>query len=1317
LIALKRTLLILAPLIGSTLLFAGALKYFDPEIQSFILRQLQKQSAVHSPIEIQADEFHYSFLPPTLTLDRVHIAPKENIGIDQIEIEKIQAKLDLLQLFGGRIMISELTVEQPSFDLALDELPKSEKETTRVDLNSFFRTLKLIPLSQIRLIDLEALAYSKIKDFELEISNTSLTILNHGDQLYAEVDLYANNLQFQKWKDDAILRSALLLSSKNLEIQYFKLDAFGVQLDLSALTNDLPQILTQPKAVGSLKLKTDLSNLHDKIKSAIQLPKLTGSISTKVDFRTKGFDWPEANITFQSSKITIEGFDVGNVDFNGVIQNKKFISNSIQVTNEASTINLSDFEMREEEKQYLFKAKLDTEMLDLNELLKRLQVGDIPLELITAGHFDCHGGLYPKFAVDCSGHAEGDALEVRTDNKTRKNILAIEKFNAKGDVRIDLERVWYKGQAQIGTSKGQSEGIIRYDTGFDISYSSDETDFQDIGKLAGLKIEGKAKLSGRTWGDSHQGQLIINVESQDVWLEDYLLGHAKTNVRYSKGKLYFDNLESTIGSSKYSGSVIANLLTDQLEIDASSKQFELSDITKAFHRKAQLPIDFAGLAEIELTAHGPYDFSRFSYLLKTNIAQGSIAGEGFNSIAAEIESEKGNVKANQFLLKKGQGQISGKGIASPNGQIDVTLEGQSLQLEESENISKLGVPVAGALQANLHLNGHILNPDIQLTTEIGTMIIDEQEFQPSSSNVKINRHSISGNANLFKNKLTADFVLPFSNNSPFKFQASARDWNYTTLFAFLGGGFLLGDYKASMTGDLDLRSEKGGIFKSTGKGSVERFSIKRGNVELANPGPMELNLNKGVLALKDFRISNEDSYLEMSSQNTTAEKIDIRARGKIGLHILQIFMPFLEELNGQGSFQMQIGGKLEKPEIFGNAKIQDGFVKLKAFPHPFEKIESNIQFSQSRILMTQLDSILAGGTLKGEGLIRIEGLKNFPVNLKGKLEGATFLIPERFRTSGFAEVAITGSWFPFTLSSTYHIQSGFIDKEFSTETLGGTVKQSSYLPKTVLQSGFNPIELNIQTLIEKPISIRNSNFDGQVTGGVLIKGTPDLPILSGKINIEKGSHLVFNNTPFDVSTGSVSFTNPKETNPEIYIAGRSRVLDYEVNLLAQGTAKNPLIRMTSQPPLPEHDIISLLAFGVTSATLDKNSIASQKNSSDQNMKNVAETFFANKLTEAAKTTPVPLQFQASSQYDDTKNISVQKYTVGYRVSEKFTISASTQKADISSNEYKLKYSFNPKWSATATYENRENSQTGSTSESQRQGSIWGFDFEYKQEFK
>ena len=98
-------------------------------------------------------------------------------------------------------------------------------------------------------------------------------------------------------------------------------------------------------------------------------------------------------------------------------------------------------------------------------------------------------------------------------------------------------------------------------------------------------------------------------------------------------------------------------------------------------------------------------------------------------------------------------------------------------------------------------------------------------------------------------------------------------------------------------------------------------------------------------------------------------------------------------------------------------------------------------------------------------------------------------------------------------------------------------------------------------------------------------------VLDGILLSERGEYR-FLSKRFEISRGSATFANSDELNPTLQITGGYEVRlpgreALNIRILIGGTLRNPQVALESdaQPPIPQSDLLSYLAFGRSSSSL------------------------------------------------------------------------------------------------------------------------------------
>jgi translocation and assembly module TamB len=534
------------------------------------------------------------------------------------------------------------------------------------------------------------------------------------------------------------------------------------------------------------------------------------------------------------------------------------------------------------------------------------------------------------------------------------------------------------------------------------------------------------------------------------------------------------------------------------------------------------------------------------------------------------------------------------------------------------------------------------------------------------------------------------------------------------------------DFNTSISGTANLSSAKGGFWTSSGTVELDEFVLRKGTKELSAQKPMRLFIHEGEIYSDNFACSSGDNYLKLDMVGLKKERLNASVNGKLDLSLLGLFTPFISDLRGNMALSMDLKGSLAKPQLSGSAYIDKGYAKFEDFVHPFSKVSADLLFNDNQILLNSVQGELAGGKFGGDGRITFAGDKR-PVDVKGTFSDVRLNIPDGFHSRGSGSVTISGNGFPYTLGINYTVTGGEIVYELGEDSSdSNTVKASAYLPKFLYQEAFHPFTFDVDVTLKNPVSVNNSLAQAQVNGHIAAKGTPDNLLLTGTLTPVPGGKFFFHDTPFEIGSAYIEYDGVPPSKPKVFLTANTRKTEisqddssgqtrtsekqYDINLLVQGRGPLPEIVLSSQPPLPQQDIVSLLALGVTTGAMD------EKRSSDFQAANSSAALGATLLQKAGGKRlkeSLGVDVKVSSSQPTPETASTPKVTLSKQWTPKFGASASSTLQANPTNDVKLEYKMNKNVSVIGSWDGREYVQ----GQQDAARNVFGLDLEYKLQFK
>jgi translocation and assembly module TamB len=125
------------------------------------------------------------------------------------------------------------------------------------------------------------------------------------------------------------------------------------------------------------------------------------------------------------------------------------------------------------------------------------------------------------------------------------------------------------------------------------------------------------------------------------------------------------------------------------------------------------------------------------------------------------------------------------------------------------------------------------------------------------------------------------------------------------------------------------------------------------------------------------------------------------------------------------------------------------------------------------------------------------------------------------------------------------------------------------------------LRFDLQVVVDGDARVENDLVSGAVKGEVTVTGTLAAPGAVGTLSMAEGSRARFRGNEFALSHAVLDLTDRNKLELALDVHGQSQVRDYQIFMHAFGPISKPELTLTSSPPLPQDDIITLLSVGFT----------------------------------------------------------------------------------------------------------------------------------------
>jgi translocation and assembly module TamB len=523
--------------------------------------------------------------------------------------------------------------------------------------------------------------------------------------------------------------------------------------------------------------------------------------------------------------------------------------------------------------------------------------------------------------------------------------------------------------------------------------------------------------------------------------------------------------------------------------------------------------------------------------------------------------------------------------------------------------------------------------------------------------------------------------------------------------------------QGALSGQLRLR---GGALLTpaalSGDVSLTSIALGQAGVALENEGEVRAHFADGTLEIEQAAFMGPGSELRIGGGGSLAGGLGLSVSGAVDLGILPTFSPELREASGSAQFALKVSGRLDKPSVFGQARVDGASLQLASLPFPIEGIDGTATFSAERVVIERVTAHVLSGTLAVQGVAALDGrrLGSYRLELSADRlavnprDGIELILGAQCQLSwkqGDRLPKLQGLVRLGRVNYTRAITVGRTLNDMAKKTRADV---DTYDPQ------LDHLALDLRVVQSEPIRIDNNLIEAEIAiddgkEPFRLLGTDQRFGVLGSMAIRQGTVRV-RDRPFLIKDGEIAFDNAARVDPHFDMHAETDVrrnvglgqLHWHIGVHAWGAPDAFQFALTSDPYLSQDDIALLLAVGMTYAEMQSGSVTSTAAFE-------ALAAVTGVEREVKRALPAIDDVHIASAYSLRSQRTEPQLHLGKRIAERVRLNASTglsQSRDFSTG---VEYQVGDKTSVGATYNN-----VTSTSASQL-GDV-GVDLKWRLEF-
>ncbi len=712
-----------------------------------------------------------------------------------------------------------------------------------------------------------------------------------------------------------------------------------------------------------------------------------------------------------------------------------------------------------------------------------------------------------------------------------------------------------------------------------------------------VSLGGEADFSGSWTGSLVNPRLAGNLKATNFQAEMPSTGNSDAQPRL----IHFDSLEAdgsyaaariavlhavaVRGKSRivFSGSLDADLAASEsagpnfnrdsnlhLRVQANGVAFD--DIAPLL--PANLPV--AGTLDASIKADGPLHEPHGSGTIE--LGNGTFYGEPLKRLRIAGSLAGGTVTVSSATMAIDAGTITASG--SYNLQ-EKTLDGQAhvadLDMSRVAWLRGHDVDAAGRLTASLALAGTSQEPRIEAQASLTGLTLSGQNI----GSLSLKAHTSGGvvsyevASQLQGAELALNGKTNLSGDYDTQAQASFSQFNIGAVLKLAHLESIGGE--SSLAGAITVEGPLGDPSKLRGEVRLQQLSVILAGVHLESQGGVHATLADSRIHLDPLHVTGENTDLRAEGQLNIqgTRQLDLAANGSINMKLAETLDPDLTA-SGTTTFEVEAHGPLHHPGLNGRIQFENCSLSLEDLPNGLSQLHGTLEFNQNRLEVRSLTAMSGGGLLSvGGSLAYQHGIySNFTVTGKN----IRIRYPQGVSSLADASLRLDGSQSSLLLSGDVTITRFAASADLDIAALAQQANAVQAITSPDAPS--NHIRLDVRIVSSPQLNFQNAfaKLAGDVD--LRVRGTVASPSLLGRVNITQGSAMIAG-TRYELQRGAVSFTNPVRIEPVIDFTATAHVEDYDITLGLLGTPSRLAVTYRSDPPLPEADVVSLLALGHT----------------------------------------------------------------------------------------------------------------------------------------
>jgi translocation and assembly module TamB len=793
-------------------------------------------------------------------------------------------------------------------------------------------------------------------------------------------------------------------------------------------------------------------------------------------------------------------------------------------------------------------------------------------------------------------------------SRPRTVVLDVPKIRIEGAVNVDSHGIYPEGfTLKLPNSSLAVTGKVDFESGFDLD-AAGPIRLIDIGNLSGSPIRGDGDLRAHIYGPTSRVMIDFDPNLTQASYLSLNLGQLKGRITYDEDPqhLFIQKVNAHQRALDYVVDGTVDLSdAETIDLNAELVRGDINDLIEVFAGLTSgvswFPKTLTGAMHGSLKVSGGLDLEKLIVTAGIVGTGWSYWGESFQNVSLSGGYDRGRFSIRDLRATKKNGRLRGHISWKEKEGIDWNLRTENFSVGDVDSIARLDVPIRGRVA--LSSSGKGLLDELVSDTRIQVFEAGVRGSPVPPSELSI--RSANGVATVEGLALGGQGELEASYDShpgrPAYLKLNLRDLDFAPLLLLLNPKLIQDrELRGTLSGGVDLKFLSGQIDRASGKVSISDYKLERTGVRFSLVEPVSISVDRGDFGVDRIALQSalgQQVALSVVAENT---RLEGNIEGVLDLSLLEFLTSSIEKAQGGAKLKLGITGQTLAPELNGKvyigqseggaAGVPVSSIKIASVDTPFENMSGVLVFRKGGVTVSSLSGELAGGSVVAKGAVEVFANRWPTLDLGIDLSGSKIKVWPFQYAKVRGKLNVSGTTVPWLVTGDLEVDEAFSKEKLSSGggSSGGTGTLVRYAPPPGSGSDLNfpKFMLDIGVRASRGVLMRNDLFDVELGANIRVINSIDSPRITGTTSVIRGN-MIFRDRVFQIQTAGVDFDNPAILDPKISLAGFTEVSGTRVNLGVTGRLSSYKIDFTSNPVLPESEILSLLALGFTTSDMQR----------------------------------------------------------------------------------------------------------------------------------